>query len=128
MSNIPKSIRNQKIWGKPTTPYSRSAYILLVKKYFYLTKPEWEEWLDFREEYLSHVLKEKGELVCTYCGKRNLKKDAPDYDKMLATIDHIIPLAKGGLKYDLKNLTVACSPCNNNKKDKLNYVPKKLLA
>lgn len=41
--------------------------------------------------------------VCAYCGKDNGK-----------TIDHIVPLARGG-KHDVSNLTMCCQTCNSRK-------------
>jgi 5-methylcytosine-specific restriction endonuclease McrA len=48
---------------------------------------------------------EKGE--CHYCRKTYEKKDL--------TMDHIVPLSRGG-KSTKGNLVVACEPCNSDKK------------
>ena len=72
--------------------------------------------MNFRREYLSRF----DVLECFYCGKTNLKVET-DNEKELATVDHVVPLSKGGDKYDPENLVVACFSCNNNKKDKLNF-------
>ena len=48
---------------------------------------------------------EKGE--CHYCRKMFEKKDL--------TMDHIVPLSRGG-KSTKGNLVVACEPCNSDKK------------
>jgi len=50
-------------------------------------------------------LLEKGE--CHYCGKTFKKKDL--------TMDHIVPLSRGG-KSTKGNVVVACQPCNSDKK------------
>ena len=47
----------------------------------------------------------KGE--CHYCGQTFAKKDL--------TMDHIVPLARGG-KSTKGNVVVACKPCNSDKK------------
>ena len=47
---------------------------------------------------------------CVYCGARL------EFD--VATIDHVLPLAKGGL-HAPGNLVVACAPCNRMKGDML---------
>ena len=47
----------------------------------------------------------KGE--CYYCGQTFARKDL--------TMDHIVPLARGG-KSTKGNVVVACKPCNNDKK------------
>lgn len=45
---------------------------------------------------------------CRYCGTREH-----------LTLDHIVPLSKGGHPTDLNNLIVACQSCNSRKKDHL---------
>lgn len=47
-------------------------------------------------------------LNCSHVGKEGL------------TIDHIVPVSKGGTN-DPKNLQAMCFDCNNQKGDKLNY-------
>jgi len=47
---------------------------------------------------------------CTYCNTGLSHKTA--------TIDHIIPIAKGGSRNSLFNMVLACSCCNNAKADK----------
>ena len=39
-------------------------------------------------------------------------------DFNLMTVDHIQPLAKGGLRYDINNLQPMCQKCNELKADK----------
>ena len=46
---------------------------------------------------------------CVYCGK--------DLSKRTLTIDHRIPLSKGGSHWP-SNLAPSCKPCNSRKKDK----------
>ena len=56
--------------------------------------------------------------VCGICGKpvdKTLKYPHP----LSATVDHIIPLAKGGHPSDLANLQLAHFCCNRQKSDKL---------
>ena len=48
---------------------------------------------------------EKGE--CHYCAKT--------FEKTELTMDHIVPLSRGG-KSTKGNLVVACEPCNSDKK------------
>lgn len=90
----------------------------MKRQYESISTPPWQEWLDFREQFLLGIIEEKGSLTCEYCGKEDLDKDAPDYSGYLATIDHIIPTSKGGKKYDTSNFAVACRPCNRDKGDK----------
>lgn len=47
--------------------------------------------------------------VCYYCGKRNLQRP---------TIDHVVPVSKGGSS-EFFNLVTACYSCNNAKGDLL---------
>lgn len=59
--------------------------------------------------------------VCAICGKPvdfNLKYPHP----LSPTIDHIIPLAKGGHPSDIDNLQLAHRCCNRQKSDKLTLV------
>ena len=46
---------------------------------------------------------------CHYCGNRFHPRDL--------TMDHIVPLSKGGL-HTKENITTACMSCNSGKKDK----------
>ncbi len=45
--------------------------------------------------------------VCHYCNQKFLSKDL--------TMDHLVPLARGGMSTK-GNLVTACQPCNENKK------------
>lgn len=45
--------------------------------------------------------------TCEVCGK-NLK----DYGRDKAEVDHIHPIATGGLEFDINNLRVTCKECN----------------
>ena len=56
--------------------------------------------------------------ICGICGKpvdKSLKYPHP----LSPTVDHIIPLAKGGHPSDLANLQLAHFCCNRQKSDKL---------
>jgi len=86
-------------------------------------------WLKFRDQYLAQFTV----LSCHYCNV-SLKSDAPrmpcktkDHifkrNKSIpkneqATIDHVVPLSKGGAEFDPANFVVACHKCNGNKADK----------
>lgn len=48
---------------------------------------------------------------CYYCKK-------PFNSKRKSTLDHVIPLARGGL-HDISNIVLACWPCNNKKSAKI---------
>lgn len=106
---------------------SRASYILL-REHLRLQDEDYikslvsrEEMMAFSRDYLSKEKELKGDLVCSYCGKPHLEieyegmKISPDKK---ATIDHIIPVSKGGERLDPKNIRVACEKCNNEKGDK----------
>ena len=46
--------------------------------------------------------------MCAYCGKK--------VDRKEATLDHVLPVSKGG-KTTWENCVTACAPCNSNKSD-----------
>lgn len=60
----------------------------------------------------AQVLDEEG-YVCGYCGSQ------------ANTVDHIIPLAKGGSD-DRSNLISACGACNYSKRDKILGMPEQM--
>jgi len=72
----------------------------------------------FSRAYLTKVLCEKGDLKCSYCSKTNLLIELEGMDvpkNRKATIDHIIPISKGGEVFSEENVTVSCYDCNNKK-------------
>ena len=56
--------------------------------------------------------------ICGICGKP-VDKSLKYGDPMAPTIDHIIPIAKGGHPSDIENLQLAHWTCNRQKADKL---------
>jgi len=90
---------------------SYAAWVLLNKK-LNIAEQNLAEWLAFRSRFLDKFPK----LVCSHCGKKGLLKDTDDTDR-LATVDHVIPLSKGGAQFDENNCIVACFSCNNNRKN-----------
>ena len=121
-----------RIYSTPKSNKSHAAYILLFDKLRSLSDgPDWavelKKWLPFRKEFLQNELKEKGKLICTYCGKNDLIQGYHEFEKKhlnmqfknLATVDHIHPLSLGGVKYDKDNCCVACEPCNTKKANKI---------
>jgi hypothetical protein len=76
------------------------------------------KWIIFRRRFFKRLEKEGVALTCKYCHKDNLYHKMKGSDKRcLATLDHIVPVSKGGLIYDVNNLAVVCYPCNNRKKN-----------
>lgn len=57
-----------------------------------------------------------GPLNCYHCGNP-VSRFMIDADPLLATVDHIIPLALGG-KSDYNNLVLSCWKCNQLKSNK----------
>lgn len=69
-----------------------------------------------KRNIISKQKEQLGKNVCFYC-----KRVVVVYPKNLsfsATIDHIIPLSKGGVNARY-NLCVACRECNNKKGDNI---------
>jgi len=60
-----------------------------------------DEWAEILREHDHH---------CRYCGK-----------KAKLTIDHVIPLTKGG-EHSQDNVVPACQSCNSKKRDKLDWL------
>ena len=58
---------------------------------------------------------------CAYCGKIT-RTNVSDHDPDLRTIDHVIPLSKGG-EHSRTNVVPACRACNDLKGDQDGWVP-----
>ena len=74
--------------------------------------------IDFSRKYLFKLLKDKGNLICHYCNRQYLKIEMDsvlhpisEYEK--ASIDHIIPVSKGGDIFNSENMIVSCALCNS---------------
>lgn len=105
-----------------STVLLRNTYKLRERKEGRTSVPEWRRWLTFRNKYMRRKLKKtKGNLTCLYCGAEyldpNMNNPFRKRNRKAATIDHILAQAKGGKKYDEKNMCVCCNDCNNSKKD-----------
>lgn len=44
---------------------------------------------------------------CAYCGKK--------LSKLERTLDHVVPLSKGGAKHSIENIVMSCRLCNQKK-------------
>lgn len=119
----PRHQYKEYIFEKEPHPQSRANYIKLVRYYkqldpttsvhYYL-----KENSGFRNKFLKSVLEKNGIIKCYYCGKELIIEE--DYSKHnttenLATLDHIVPISKGGSKYDPNNINVSCKACNLKK-------------
>ena len=58
---------------------------------------------------------ERDHWTCAYCG-RSVSR-APACEALLATVDHILPVSRGG-RSSWTNLVSACKGCNNRKADR----------
>jgi len=112
-------LKRNRVYVEEPHVQSLASLVLPEKE---LADREISEWLEFRLKFLnSH------ELTCHYCSKANLKLEVDITKKAelkeLATIDHVIPISKGGDMYDENNCVVACFPCNQKKGDRENFNP-----
>lgn len=123
------------VYGSPSV---RSAASLLMLKDYYQKHDadSWRRNVVFSILFLRKWKEKHGYLQCCFCGKSNLQIDTPYRPVpigIMATVDHFIPQAEGIDPKEEANLVVACSRCNNNKKDKryelntLKFIPIKQL-
>lgn len=106
---------------------SRAAYMLLVNRLRNKDKTtQWKENPYFRKNFLAAFFKRYGQIYCEYCGKHPLLVDGRELEKnkgnilkeWLATLDHIVPLSRGGAEFDPANIKVSCPRCNRDKDNK----------
>jgi len=63
------------------------------------------EWKIVRKKILA-----RDGMVCNYCQRTMAPAEA--------TVDHVVPLSKGGARLDPANLVACCLKCNSSKKDR----------
>lgn len=116
----PKHKTVTQIFVKDPHPYSQASLIKLQREYRLLDIDCWNYNKDWRRNFLYTKMDKDGKLVCAYCGKRNLqiKVIGKCNQHMLATVDHVRPLSKGGSKYNINNFKVCCPDCNLLKDDR----------
>jgi len=106
-------------------PHSTSwaAMILLTRDLRSSSGETFLIWKKYRKWLLKRARQRQGSLICAYCGKKRLMHDSQFHTKSeyrrLATIDHVIPLSKGGHRFRESNLVISCWPCNQKKGDKV---------
>lgn len=117
-------MKKEKLTYEPREAQSRAS--LLALRYQYLNDPmvdsrePYKVWLDFRMRLLTQWEEERGSLTCHYCGREGLQKVTEGVEpRYQATLDHVMPRARGGAEYAEDNLVVACQCCNQKKKDDL---------
>ena len=110
--------KRHKIYVEDPDIASLASLVLLSNFY---KSAELKQWLEFRDELLNERTYPESGLVCVYCGEEHLLKDPPEgcrrYPHNLATVDHFIPVSKGGERYNKGNCVIACYSCNQKKKD-----------
>lgn len=115
-----------KIFMPRPHPNSLASYILLKKEYeekdssILFKKRSWRFWLTFRNRFLKRLQKQQN-LICHYCKSsplvRNNQAPYSIKENKKATIDHVIPVSKGGKEFLIENLVVCCARCNRKKAD-----------
>lgn len=94
---------------------SLAALVLLTRK-LVGKQLSYKHWLRYRKWFLREYCRNHDGIKCEYCGKDSLKMFSRSNDN-LATLDHVIPLSKGGARFSSANIVVACYACNSRKKD-----------
>jgi 5-methylcytosine-specific restriction endonuclease McrA len=109
------------------SPKTHASYILLKNYYWEQDEDNLKlianrmKMVGFSRTYLTKVLEATGILCCTYCNKKGLIIELEGMkvaNGSKATIDHIVPISKGGDLFNYENLCVACGSCNGKKGDK----------
>ena len=86
----------------------------LVSQQFYDNKLSNMPHRPRRRNFLRRRQREKGCLSCCFCGKGPLQIGAGLRSSMVATVDHIVPLALGGPDSQ-DNFQISCQECNKRK-------------
>jgi 5-methylcytosine-specific restriction endonuclease McrA len=91
-------------------PVTAQAALVLLNAT--LSEQERAEWTEFRLRLLR-----ASTMTCEYCGKTGLTEELKVGKGffLLGTLDHVVPVSKGGAVFDPANLKVACFPCNKSK-------------
>jgi 5-methylcytosine-specific restriction endonuclease McrA len=115
-------MKKEQLLYEPTNVQSRASFLALRNQYLNDPNVDSREpyriWLDFRLKLLTKWEEERGTLTCQYCGQDSLHKVTEGVTPRLqATLDHVMPRARGGAEFDEDNLCVACRPCNERKAD-----------
>lgn len=107
------------------TPHvqSRASYILLRDSLLkqdetYKKCQDWIVWARIKRKIIKkNQVTNDGIIKCEYCGK-TLNPEFENHRDSI-TIDHIIPVSKGGSYFDEDNLAVVCGTCNVQKGNKI---------
>jgi 5-methylcytosine-specific restriction endonuclease McrA len=88
------------------------AHLVLLNKVY--SSMESKRWNRARAAFLKQEVKSKGCLICSYCGKTNLKMKSTKRGEQ-ATVDHYMPKSGGGDPFSPSNFAVCCHSCNQKK-------------
>lgn len=114
--NAHTKIKKNKVLSDNPNTTSRAAYILLINKLYHLSETAVHRsvWLNFRDKWFMKLLRAGVEMKCVYCEETNLDPFTKDL-KRLITVDHILPLSRGGNLFDENNFDLCCYTCNQKK-------------
>ncbi len=93
---------------------SIKSYASLVLLHRVYSNMEKRRFTKARREFLREQLHKHGKLTCAYCGRSDFKLKAVKKN-LIATIDHIKPVALGGDHFDKNNFATCCAGCNRRK-------------
>jgi hypothetical protein len=98
-------------------PNSWASYLLLKNE---LTRgelksrfQEQKKYTKFRRKLLRSIKTIEGQLKCHYC--KNVVFEKHEKLENQLTLDHIIPLSKGGERSSSTNVLVSCAHCNKRR-------------
>jgi len=133
-SSSGNTVVNHLIYNDDNVSIKSQAALILLNDYLKEMDEDYLKGMYEIQEYLNRrfifLLKEKrrtGDLVCHYCGKIHLEvgyrlinqSALNNKNKMLATVDHVIPMSSGKVNLlDEKNWVVSCKKCNSRKGSK----------
>ncbi len=107
-------------------PHEQSlAALLLIKNDYMHLDPEanphisWKIYKRRRKQVLKEHFAKYGKYICAYCKRDDLTADIRQSDPRRVTIDHIVPISRGGNLTSRLNMAVCCSECNNKKGNSL---------
>jgi len=112
-------ILHQDTFDEETREFVKRATGLLGEDASELTRSS-STYKNARKHFIKWMLeKQKGKIPCYYCGcwmtDNNLP---PNKHHPILTIDHVIPISKGGSLIDFDNMVCACHKCNSLKGNK----------
>ena len=107
---------------EPSEPHHQSlAALLLIKNEYMLLDPEanphisWKIYKRRRSQLIKEHFIQYGKYICIYCKRDDLTTEVKQSDPRRLTIDHIVPLCRGGSLTSKSNMAICCSKCNNEK-------------